>query len=87
MDYALSDDQQAIQRLFREFAEKEIRPLAADLDENPRFPRELFQKAGELGFFGMRYPEPEGSGMDVLSYLLAVEELARGSLSVAAACT
>jgi butyryl-CoA dehydrogenase len=87
MDYALSDDQQAIQRLFREFAEKEIRPLAADLDENPRFPRELFQKAGELGFFGMRYPEPEGSGMDVLSYLLAVEEQARGSLSVAAACT
>lgn len=87
MDFGLTDEQQAIRELFGTFAKKEIRPVAAKLDREPRFPRELFLRAGELGFFGMRYPEPEGSGLDVLSYLLAVEELAFGSLAVAAACT
>ena len=87
MDHALNDEQLQIRDAFRAFAAKEIRPAAQDLDENPRFPREIFLKAGELGFFGMRYPEPEGRGADLLSYLLAVEELAHGSLAVAAACT
>jgi butyryl-CoA dehydrogenase len=87
MDFAYSEEQVAIRDAFRAFAEREIRPLAADLDENPRFPRELFEQVGALGFFGMRYPEPEGGGADLISYLLAVEELARGSLAVAAACT
>ena len=87
MDFTLSDEQAAIRDAFRAFADREIRPLAAELDENPRFPRELFEQAGALGFFAMRYPEPEGGGADLLAYLLAVEELARGSLGVAAACT
>lgn len=87
MDFALSDEQRAVRDTFHRFAEKEIRPMAESLDREPRFPRELFDRAGELGFFGMRYPEPEGSGCGVLSYLLAVEELAWGSLSVAAACS
>ncbi len=87
MEFALSEEQQQVQRTFREFSLKEIRPQARALDEHPEFPRALFQKAGELGFFGMRYPEPEGSGASVLTYVLAVEELAWGSLAVAAACT
>ncbi|MBJ20292.1 MAG: acyl-CoA dehydrogenase [Deltaproteobacteria bacterium] len=87
MDLALNDEQNAIQELFHEFAADRIRPLAADLDENPRFAKELFGQAGELGFYGMRYAEPDGTGMDMLSYLLAVEELAWGSLGVAATCT
>jgi len=87
MDFALTDEQRAIRDLFRDFAEREICPAAAELDHNPRFPREIFEQVGALGFFGMRYPEPEGGGADVLSYLIAVEELARGSLGVAAACT
>ena len=87
MDFELTEEQEAIRETFRSFADREIRPEAADLDENPRFPRELFDKAGALGFFAMRYPEPEGRGADILSYLLAVEELARGSLAVAASCT
>ncbi len=86
MDVTRTDEQQAVQALFREFAEKEIRPQAAELDEQPRFPKELFRRAGELGFFGMRYPEPEGTGTDLACYLIAVEELARGSLAVAATC-
>lgn len=87
MDFSLTDEQRIVQDTFHAFAQREIRPLAQDLDENPRFPREIFDKVGELGFFGMRYPEPEGSGADLMSYILAVEELAWGSLAVAAACT
>lgn len=87
MDFLLSDEQRAVRDTFHRFAESEIRPVAESLDREPRFPRELFARAAELGFFGMRYPEPEGSGCDALSYLLAVEELAWGSLSVAAACS
>lgn len=87
MDFSLTDDQRLIQETFRSFAEKEVAPRARDLDEHPRFPKELFLEAGRMGFFAMRYPEPEGSGAGVLSYALAVEEIARGSLAVAAACT
>jgi len=83
MDFSLTEEQQAVQKAFRDFAEREIRPVAADLDKNPRFPRALFDRAGEMGFFAMRYP----GGSDLLSYLLAVEELARASLAVAMACT
>ena len=87
MDFSLSDEQLAIQKTFHDFAEREIRPRARELDETPQFPRALVESAGNLGFFGMRYPEPLGSGADVVSCALAVEELAWGSLSVAAACT
>ena len=87
MDFSLDDEQKNIQQTFHAFAAREIRPAAPGLDREPRFPRELFQRAGALGFFGMRYPEPEGSGADIFSYLSAVEELAWGSLAVAAACT
>ncbi|MEE9168409.1 MAG: acyl-CoA dehydrogenase family protein, partial [bacterium] len=58
------------------------------IDENAEFPSALFRDVGKLGFFGMRYPEDcGGSGSDIVSYCLAVIELARGSLSLAAACT
>jgi alkylation response protein AidB-like acyl-CoA dehydrogenase len=87
MDFSLTDEQQQIQKTFHDLAVREIRPLCETLDADPRFPREPFAKVGELGFFGMRYPEPDGSGADLLSYLLAVEELAWGNLAVAAACT
>jgi butyryl-CoA dehydrogenase len=87
MDFTLSEEQEAIRDAFHDFAVREIRPVADDLDADPRFPRDQFRQAGAMGFFGMRYPEPEGRGADLLSYLLAVEELAWGSLSVAAACT
>jgi len=87
MDFTATEEQRLIQETFHAFAAQQIRPVARELDESPRFPRELFSKVGELGFFGMRYPEPDGSGADIFSYLLAVEELAWGSLAVAAACT
>ena len=87
MDFSLSEEQAAVQKAFHKFAAKEIRPHAAALDEEPRFPMEIFKRAGELGFFGMRHPPPEGTNVDVVSFVLAVEELAWGSLAVAAACT
>ena len=86
--FELTDIQKSIQQTFREFSEKKVRPLAAKLDEEKKFPEELFKQVGELGFYGMRYPETAGgSGMDIVSYSLAVIELAKGSLSLAAACT
>ncbi len=86
MDFALNEIQDAVRTTFAEFSDRRIRPVAAELDRRADFPLELFRQVGELGYFAMRYPEPEGGGMDVLSYALATEELARGSLGVAAGC-
>jgi butyryl-CoA dehydrogenase len=88
MDFSLSEEQIAIRDTFARFCDEQIRPQAEAVDEAEAFPRELFRKVGELGFFGMRYPEQDG-GADagVAACCLAVEELARGSLSLAAACT
>jgi len=62
----------------REFAEKEIKPLAAELDENEMFSVELAQKMGAAGLYGIDIPkEYGGQGLDTISYIIAVEELAR----------
>lgn len=88
MNFELNDIQKSIQQTFRDFSEKKVKPVAAKIDEEKKFPMDLFRQAGELGFFGMRYPEDAGgSGLDIVSYSLAVIELAKGSLSLAAACT
>jgi alkylation response protein AidB-like acyl-CoA dehydrogenase len=88
MDFSLNDIQESTQQTFKEFVNKRVVPKAEEIDENKVFPMELFREVGDLGFFGMRYPEKDGgSGMDVVSYTLAVMELSRGSLSLAAACT
>jgi butyryl-CoA dehydrogenase len=87
VDLSLTDEQSAIRDTFRAFAAGEVAPVAAELDREPRFPREQLLRAGELGLFAMRYPAPDGLGLDVLSYVLAIEEIAAASLSVAAACT
>lgn len=88
MSYLLTDLQTSIQQTFAGFVDRKVRPAAARIDEEKQFPLELFKEVGEMGFFGMRYPEEAGgNGADVVSYMLAVMELARGSLSLAAACT
>lgn len=88
MSYFLTDLQTSIQQTFAGFVDRKVRPVAARIDEEKQFPLELFKEVGEMGFFGMRYPEEAGgNGADVVSYMLAVMELARGSLSLAAACT
>ncbi|MFH0946995.1 MAG: acyl-CoA dehydrogenase family protein, partial [Planctomycetota bacterium] len=87
MDFSLTEEQTAVRETFRSFSEKEVKPVAAELDREPRYPMELFLMAGKLGLFGMRYPQPEGAEMGMLSFILALEELAAASLSVAASCT
>lgn len=68
------------------FVDREIVPAAARIDESGGFPLELFRKIGELGCFGLRYPESVGgSGAGFVTYLLMAEELARGSMSLASA--
>src|ERR671915_1679268 len=84
MQFDLSDEQQQIRRLVRDFADGEVRPVAEELDREKRFPYEIVAKLGELGLMGMPFPEEYGGGgADNLSYAIAVEELARVDSSVA----
>ncbi len=78
MDFNPTEDQKMIRQTVRDFAEREIKPIAKDLDEKEMFSTEITRKMGEMGLFGMNIPqEYGGSGMDTLSYIIAVEELAR----------
>lgn len=86
MHFKLTDQQQAIRDTFARFCDERIAPQAAALDEAHAFPRELFKELADLGFFGMRYPEDAGgSGMALTEFCLALTEIARGSMSLAAA--
>lgn len=85
MNYDLSEQHQVIRNTVREFAEREIKPVAQQLDEEERFSPELTKRMGDLGLFGMHISSVYGGqGMDTLSYILAVEELARVDGSQAA---
>jgi short-chain 2-methylacyl-CoA dehydrogenase len=85
MNLDLNEENNLVRERVKNFAEKEIRPLARDLDEGENFSVELTGKMGEIGLFGMNIPEEYGgAGMDTLSYIIAVEELARVDGSQAA---
>jgi len=85
MNFELSDEHKMIRETVRDFAEREIKPIAQELDEKAEFSIELTRKIGELGLFGMYLPDKYGGqGMDTLSYIIAVEELARVDSSQAA---
>jgi len=76
--FDLSEDQQAVREMVRDFAESEIRPVASAIDESHEFPLETTRKMGELGLMGMFVPEAYGgAGMDYVSYVIAIEELSR----------
>lgn len=78
MDFSLSMEQDILRNSVREFAEKEIRPLARELDEREEFSYDTMAAMAELGLFGMIVPEAYGGqGMDYLSYIIATEEVAR----------
>ena len=83
----LSEQHEAIRDMTHDFADKEIRPVANELDESERFPSEIYAKMAELGLFGICVPEEfGGAGCDVLSYAIVMEELSRGYASVADQC-
>ena len=78
MDFTLSKQQQMVQRMYREFAENEVKPLAKKVDAEEYFPKETVEKMGKLGMMGIYFPtEVGGAGGDVLSYVMAVEELSK----------
>lgn len=83
MDFDLDEQQQMIRKMAREFAEKEIKPVASEFDESATFPTDIVKKLGELGFMGMMVPEEYGgAAMDCVSYAIAVEEISRADASV-----
>jgi short-chain 2-methylacyl-CoA dehydrogenase len=83
MDFYLSDEQSQIQRLVRDFAQGEVKPVAEELDRTKSFPYEIVQKLGKLGLMGIPHPqEYGGGGAGNLAYTLAIEELARVDSSV-----
>ncbi len=78
MDFDLNNEQKMIRKEVRKFAQKEIAPIAGDLDEKEEFSLDLTRKMGEIGLFGMFVSEEyEGQAMDYISYIIAVEEIAR----------
>ncbi|ODN29956.1 acyl-CoA dehydrogenase [Fervidobacterium thailandense] len=84
MDYLLTKEQLLARKFFKEFVEKEIKPIAAEIDENETFPHDTVRKMGKLGFFGIPFPrEVGGVGGDYLTYIMAVEEIAKACASTA----
>jgi butyryl-CoA dehydrogenase len=80
--FDLTEDQLAVREMVRDFAESEIRPIAAHIDETHEFPAENVKKMAELGLLGMFVPEAYGgAGMDYVSYVIAIEELSRACAS------
>jgi len=78
MDFELTEEQSLLQSAVRDFAEETIRPRAAAIDQSGEFPRDLFFEAGKLGLAGVSVPvEYGGSGMDVVSYVIVIEEISR----------
>jgi len=74
----ITEEHELIRQTVRDFAEREIKPVAAELDEKAEFSKQLTTRMGELGLFGMTLPEEYGGqNLDTLSYIIAVEEIAR----------
>jgi alkylation response protein AidB-like acyl-CoA dehydrogenase len=83
VDFDLSPEQRLIQSTVRDFARREVAPVAEELDREKRFPYEIVAQLGKLGLMGIPFPEEYGGGGgDTLSYAIAIEELARIDASV-----
>ena len=84
MDFELTEEQQMIRKMVRDFAEKEIVPIAQEMDEKGEFPWETIRKMAPLGLLGLPIPEEYGgAGADSVSFAIALEEIARASGSIA----
>ena len=82
MQIELTEEQKMIQALARDFAEKEVRPIAEEIDREARFPRETVRRMGELGLMGIAVPEAwGGGGGDTVAYAVALEEVSRACAS------
>jgi len=82
MDHILNEEHKMIRDMARDFAQSEIAPIAAEIDESAAFPTDTVKKMGELGFMGIEIPEEYGgTGMDTLSYVLAMIEISKACAS------
>jgi alkylation response protein AidB-like acyl-CoA dehydrogenase len=80
--FQLNEQQRMIRDLARDFANREIVPVAAELDASERFPKEIVRQMGELGLLGMNVEEQYGgAGLDTVCYVAAMEEISRGCAS------
>ena len=78
MDFHLSKEQEMLRKMYRDFAQNEVKPLAEEVDEQERFPEETVRKMAKLGMMGIYFPkEYGGAGADTLAYAMCVEELAK----------
>ena len=78
MDFNLNKEQKMILKMVREFAENELKPIASEIEQEEEFPWEIIKRMGKLGLMGLTIPkEYGGSGVDSISYTIAVEEIAR----------
>ena len=78
MDLHLTKEQEMLRKMYRDFAQNEVKPLAEEVDEEERFPEETVKKMAKLGMMGIYFPkEYGGAGADVLSYVMAVEEMSK----------
>jgi alkylation response protein AidB-like acyl-CoA dehydrogenase len=85
VDFRLTAEQEAFRKAVARFVEAEVGPVAHELDVAGEFPRPLFRRLGELGYLALRYPEAYGGAeADMVTYCLFSEEMARGSMSLAA---
>src|SRR4030042_4681041 len=83
MDFQLTEAEKMLERQAREFAQKTIMPLAAQIDQEDRFPIELVRELGQLGYRGLPFPrEYGGGGAGYLSYALVLEQIGRASLTL-----
>lgn len=79
MNFNLTKEQEMVRKLVREFTEIEVKPIAAEIDEQGRFPMETIEKASQIGLMGMPFPEEYGGqNADYVSYIMAIEELSKG---------
>lgn len=82
MDFELTEEQRLVQNMARDFAEREVKPRARELDRESRWPAELIAQMGELGLMGIAVPsEYGGAGADTVSYALAMEEISKACAS------
>src|SRR4051812_14984350 len=84
MDFRLSEDHEALRKTVEQFAREVVAPQAERLDRNEEFPYDIVRQMGEMGLFGLPFPEEYGGmGGDFFALCLAIEELARADSSVA----
>lgn len=87
MNFQLTDEQEAVKKMVREFAEAEVKPIAAEIDLEHRFPEETVEKMGKYGLLSVPFPDDlGGAGGNFLSYAICIEEISRVCASTAAIC-